>query len=599
MSSKQFENKNECSSAYDLILGNLNLADEILKSTANSSMPTKLDLMGEITTEIELYNSIKKNKNNQKKKKKQKNKELKVNDVAELKKETKLEEKNLETIFSKINELYTTLFTEFEVDIEFLTIYIEYCKKNDLIIQCSTFLSTIFSISEPGPDIYLTVARFEYKERKNISRARQYYKSGICKHGQCKELRLEEVLMEVEHCDMSERCVQRYRSAIHRFAGDIYFHVQLLNSVYRIKPKSLPRICSIIVSDMVNAYKHNEIAWDQLAKLELKGYTYDSTQEESERLIATQKNFVVTVKNCVYIYEDTLRQKFFRVNKKNLWILYLEAIIGIRNSNLMKLPAIRKYMQATLKRAFHNAHTYDVPVLNSKYYLYWTQNSSIDERWKFLPEAVEIIKTDVQLWTELMALYVIGNRREELLETFQRAVKVLKNDSLPLWRHVFNYLHRTSHSLLEQLYIEGSNAKYKELAQTVRSDYLDWCILVKGVEEGRIVFNSLKNFNPPCQKLYMRMIKCEENQIHETGAKDSVRQLYSEATEIFGKTNIEVWIESIRFELKFGTTLEGVAIYEKSLKSLDAKYIPDLKSEYKETQIQYKLGYYKQSYNHH
>lgn len=168
-----------------------------------------------------------------------------------------------------------------------------------------------------------------------------------------------------------------------------------------------------------------------------------------------------------------------------------------------------------------------------------------------------------------MNLYITHDCFEKLIEVFQEGVRELRDDSLPLWEIVIRYMLNTHPKLVidnllfmhiilckkfyqlenkiinemnvvkvEQLYNEGSRVSYKVIALEMRPSYLDWCVLQKGIFAARELFEDLKNLEPPCQSLYMTMINCEKAQTNDVSKIKTIRKLYNDACNKFGKIDI-------------------------------------------------------------
>ncbi|XP_050430792.1 U3 small nucleolar RNA-associated protein 6 homolog [Adelges cooleyi] len=496
----------------------------------------------------------------------------KINELSDDKNDDKFEVFRI--VSERVNDMYNNLFLLFSIDNANLKEYIEFCVNNDLLCNCSALIGTLMKRRHDEPDLYMTAARYEFEERKNIEEARQYYKMGLCEHSQSKEICLDEFWMEVQHCDKGTNynmCIEKYKAAIARFQGDIDFHMKLLDTALILR---VDEIHSLIVKDMVEIYKHNELLWHFLAQMQLKGYSYNP---QTQRLNFSKDH--MAVHNCINIYEDILNQSLLQVDKQRLWELYLDTVIEIRQSYRMQNESTKKYMHETLERAFQNAHMSGA-MLVSKYYLYWAENSSADDRRAILIGATKALKTNLDLWIELLHLYVTHDCFDNLIEAFQQGVRALKDDSLPLWQIMIRYMHNTHPKLVDQLYNEGSRVRFKVVALELRPAYLDWCALQKGLLSARDLFQDLVQLEPPCLQLYMTMINLEKIQMFHMNKMKNIRKLYNDACNEFGKIDTNIWLECIRFEYDFGSSSLVDEIYKASLLCLEPQHIDTMKTEF-------------------
>lgn len=66
---------------------------------------------------------------------------------------------------------------------------------------------------------------------------------------------------------------------------------------------------------------------------------------------------------------------------------------------------------------------------------------------------MKALKKSVELWTELLNLYITHDCFEKLIDVFQEGVRELRDDSLPLWEIVIRYMLNTHPKLVIDRYI--------------------------------------------------------------------------------------------------------------------------------------------------
>ncbi|XP_001942643.1 uncharacterized protein LOC100167656 [Acyrthosiphon pisum] len=506
--------------------------------------------------------------------------ELNMLDTCQLKIEQELKENNTEyldteilTILSnRINDMYTTMFHLFPVVKTSLSEYIEFCSNNILFItRCSIMLDTLMLRYHSDPEVYLTAATYAFDDRNDIESARRYFAEGLKYHENCKNLYVEEFWVEVQHLEKTEGAslpiaIEKYRSLIKRFEGDIEFHFILLDRA--IKLSAVRELQCNVVRDMVKKYSHSELMWQKLAKIHFDGFIY---HKETEQL-HYDKNYINGIRNCIKTYEDGLKENLPLQNKHKLWNFYIDHVIEIRKSYRMKKETIRNFMNETMERAFQEAHD-NKALCKAEQYIYWADNT-IQDYDKIMRNAVEVIKDDVDIWVNLITCYLNYDSLDMIIEAFQEGVRALQSKSLPLWKILIFYLGNTHPKLLQQLYHEGSHFPFPEINFIIRPEYLAWNVVHNGILSTRELFTKLRAIKPECKQLYMSMITFEQNQNSGITKLKTIRKLYNDVCNTFGDTDIEVWSECIRFECIHGSSNLVKEIFKASMRCL----VKDLRS---------------------
>ncbi|XP_060834418.1 uncharacterized protein LOC132917611 [Rhopalosiphum padi] len=191
-----------------------------------------------------------------------------------------------------------------------------------------------------------------------------------------------------------------------------------------------------------------------------------------------------------------------------------------------------------------------------------------------LLDAVLCTENNKKIWIQLLKLHLELNNFDKLMNVFQEGVRSLKKNSLPLWKIMIRYMRKKRPDVLQTLLEEGSNISYEDISLEIRPKYLKWCIEFKDIDATRNLFNELKELKPPCCKLYLVMISIESEILDFE--LSTVRKLYDEACILFGRDNIGVWLDYIRFELTEGSLKLNDSIYSKGLWKLE----PNLRNAY-------------------
>ncbi|XP_025193926.1 uncharacterized protein LOC112593640 [Melanaphis sacchari] len=203
-----------------------------------------------------------------------------------------------------------------------------------------------------------------------------------------------------------------------------------------------------------------------------------------------------------------------------------------------------------------------------------------------LLDAVLCTVNNQKIWIQLLKLHLEINNYDKLMNVFQEGVRSLKTNSLPLWRIIIRYMRNRRPDMIQTLLEEGSNISYENISLEIRPKYLKWCIEYKDLDAARKLFNELKELKPPCCKLYLVMISVELEILDcDLG---TVRKLYDEACILFGRNNIGVWLDYIRFEQTDGSLKLVESIYSKGLWKLEQNLRNTFIEEYNNIKREFK-----------
>lgn len=189
------------------------------------------------------------------------------------------------------------------------------------------------------------------------------------------------------------------------------------------------------------------------------------------------------------------------------------------------------------------------------------------EQLDILLDAVLCFGDDQHIWIQLLKLHLKLNNLDKLMNVFQEGVRSLKENSLPLWKMIIRYLGDKRPDMVRTLLEEGSNISYENISMEIRPKYLKWCIEFEDMDVTRKIFNELKVLKPPCCKLYLTMIAIESEE--SDFELDTARKLYDEACTLFGKDNIGLWIDYVRFEQTKGSMVLKRRICNKAVFTLE------------------------------
>ncbi|XP_015367892.1 PREDICTED: U3 small nucleolar RNA-associated protein 6 homolog [Diuraphis noxia] len=200
------------------------------------------------------------------------------------------------------------------------------------------------------------------------------------------------------------------------------------------------------------------------------------------------------------------------------------------------------------------------------------------EQLDILLDAVSCTGDNQTIWIQLLKLHLKLNNLDKLMKVFHEGVRLLKNNSLPLWKILIRHLKRRRPDMVQTILEEGSIISYENISMEIRPKYLEWCIEFKGIDFTRTQFIKLILLKPACCKLYLTMIaiEYEESDIDV----EIIRKLFDATCTLFGSDNIKVWIEYIRFEHIDGSQKLKRSIFNKALWKLETNLKDIFMDEY-------------------
>lgn len=89
-------------------------------------------------------------------------------------------------------------------------------------------------------------------------------------------------------------------------------------------------------------------------------------------------------------------------------------------------------------------------------------------------------------------------------------------------------------------YEEASFSQYEKISMEYRPKFLEWAYFKFDLDKSRYLFTELKNLQPTCKELYMKMIQIESLHYLDYDIKslNFIRTLFSETCNIFGNNDI-------------------------------------------------------------
>lgn len=499
------------------------------------------------------------------------------------------------TIANKMNHLYKDAIFRFQDDIRFWIAYMKFCKHVRFHSNVSHMLGRMLQVHQDKPKCWHIAALWELEENNNKQIARQFLLRGLHIHPNSQLLFTDAFKLELDDAvptsqsnennesttaqtdedDMSvglKRAYVIYQQAAKRIK-DIKFIIELLNIVKEYK--NAEKLQNKIVSDMIQEYAHEPLMWDTMARRELEGLVQPSLNDhETEVNSSEQTSLRDRITSCNKVYQTAVKN----IKTEEMWSLYIECLLEINHK-----PGLPNYKRKLLKSAFTQAH--QAKKLKEKYYLQWINMFNVDEKDEntekklsgILSGATETIPNSVSLWHARLRYLLVAGQDEEAVPVFSEATQALGAKSLPLWKMRILHVQSKSPEKTEEVF-KAALQSHPNIAQDIKPIYVEWLVLAKGILVARKVYDSL-SLQPPCSlEFHKKMAELELIQ-PEISLKNA-RKPHEMAILHFGKSNTNVWIDYILFEMKHGDPKKVGDIHRRAVKTLEPELTDAFISEY-------------------
>lgn len=515
--------------------------------------------------------------------------------ISERKKETDF------AIAHKVNQLYMSTIDKFQDDLRFWIAYMTFCKHVKFKERINRTMSRMLSMHQDKPKCWHIAARWEIEENHDLQTAKKHLLKGLHFHPESQllyhdifklELDAAQNKSEASHSkpesntssnsDNSEipsdlkKCLVIYEQASKR-TKDIKFIIELLNTAQEYV--NTEKLQERIVNDMVQEYTHEPLMWDIMARRELKGLVQPSISSDETPMEvdnSEQTSLRDRINNCYRVYQAAVK----KMKSETMWSLFIDCMLEI-NQESDSLPNFKRKL---LKNALIQGC--QAKKLKEKYYLNWismldadqpNQDLAQSKLYEVLCWATEALPESENLWFARLD-YLLKNDQEDLaVETFNKAVSILQDNSLRLWQLQLLHLQAKHSGNLENFFQEALNSA-PAVSNYIKPIYIEWIVLTKDINSARKVYDKICIQPPLCLELHKKMATLEL--IQPEISLLNARRPHEMSTLQFGKENTDVWMELISFEIKYGDPTRISSIYNRAVKTLNPRSSDNFITEY-------------------
>jgi len=461
---------------------------------------------------------------------------------------------------NRIIDLYRASLKYFKDDVSLWKQYIKFLMKCKRLTLLRTVLNSALLLHGHISDsLYVFAIRQEFDDLKNIQKAREMYTDGLHAHKTSSKLYFEAFKCELIY---SEILIQKllksgkelnledpalngsvakviFESAVENVKNDtdLYFKMYEEATQYNFALN----LSKEIKNFMLTTFDTDPNYWDTLATNEL----LDSNS-------STEKNRIT---KCLDRYNAALSV----IDTDEMWDKYLTTILKI-TSDTKKTEV---YKRNLLRQSMYNAHKKNK--LKPKHYIEWINKSQSSMIKEILDFAIEAYPND----TSILEI----NIKNKLTDTDELiAYKLFKQNankfSPDLWLTIVEYF--SNKPLISDIFymIFGDKSVCSdEIKQKLGNEYLLWLSKNKSLNDVRNAYNKLIISSSCDASLCKTLVTIETEQKKVDISK--IRQHFTLACMQFGKTNIDLWMERIYFELKYGSPKLVSNTYHQALTTLN------------------------------
>ncbi|XP_057332937.1 U3 small nucleolar RNA-associated protein 6 homolog [Microplitis mediator] len=472
-------------------------------------------------------------------------------------------------IIKKIKVLYRRARMRFQSDLSFWIDLMKLSKTENFQEHLPGIADRMLKVHQDKPGCWHISAQWHMKETKDVDRARKYLLKGLHFHPESQllykdllQLELTEASSSKDDTPVESKHARLIYQQAYKYIKDVNFIIELLDIASKYKDtKDLQKI---IMDDLVENFSDEPKMWDTWARREFKGLSYSSNQDDdSPSGKSKKKPLRDRLNSAIEVYESAVKL----LPTKTMWSLYINFLLEINKDN----STLPNYKRKLLKAALTQGH--EEKNLEEKYYWIWIKLSKNDKKdsWKklydILSSATEALPESIELWKKKISFLFLNSDEDDLaLSEFNKAIKILGNKALPLWKIKLSYIQAKHPDKLKDFF-ETVMQEDPAISCEMKPLYIDWLAAEKGIKATRRVYNKLCIQPPFNLELHRKMASIELSQPEIN--KVNARYPHEMATLQFGKTNVDVWIEYVTFETNYGDLLNISSIHQRAIKTLN------------------------------
>uniref|UniRef100_A0A1L8DFJ2 Putative u3 small nucleolar rna-associated protein 6 n=1 Tax=Nyssomyia neivai TaxID=330878 RepID=A0A1L8DFJ2_9DIPT len=475
----------------------------------------------------------------------------------------------------RIKNLYSQVTERFPENLRTWDEYLKFVRAFNFANVASTILDRMLQLHGDKPEMWLRAVIWEYEQ--NPDRAKHYMLRGLQRHPTnsmmyCQFVKIK--LLEANKVDeqsgkrqhileQAKVIYENSRKKIHT----IEHHVDMLEIV--TESPYARNLMKNVLQDMQNDFPLEELTWHTLAQRELVGMHMDMENSPEDDPSAMKKRLC----NSIEVYKQATEI----IKTEKMWTFYIDALLEIQND-----PAHGAMKYQALHVALKSAC--DAGCLSEHHFIMYIEeliksNSQVDCILGVFEKATKSHEKSTRLWEMWMRYHIQKESEQGLYEIFRQGVRKLADDSYPLWQLIIRYYQMRPDlpNRVEEIFNEAI-LQPASVSSRLKAQYIEYVALTKSLQAAREKYDNLVQNSTPCLEIHEKMAQLESMQVGPN--VERWRKCHENATHFFGKSNINVWLEYIKFERTQDTPKNISLIYDRATKTLNVDLVDRFESEH-------------------
>ncbi|XP_041986309.1 U3 small nucleolar RNA-associated protein 6 homolog [Aricia agestis] len=491
-----------------------------------------------------------------------------LEDIVLRRKQLKMTEKKRDIEFAiagRVNKVFKQFLFRFQDDIAIYFEYLKFCRSVGFDFAVSSIIGQMLQIHGDKPKAWQLASYWEKKEANNLENAASFLLKGIHRHPEADFLYLDLFEIELTNAFKAENDEDKEKSIK---KADIVWRNGLKNItdirfLFKICDIALKYAVDNSVTDAIKrevwSKRSEKEVWTYIAEKELEGYHW----EEVEEFVTEEFQFPEQINFYIAAYEEALKQ----IPDKKLLTKYIHGLLAVNNSlcsDLQQITAVKHAWYFGLENGLLDNDMYEFGFNMLK-----LDDLSNEELSKILQEGLRNSPQCRFLWEENLSLH--KNDENKMLSIIGEAGKSLKSDDLIyLWNYLLDNLE--SQIVFKNCYKRFQNCE-SSILLSLKPKFLMKIYEHNGLKAAREVYEDFVRTPPTQVDVHDVMIQIELSQ--EKPALKNIRKCFECAIQHHGQTNINVWMDYIKFETQNGNLQSAPAIHRRAIAVLNKDVVSD------------------------
>ena len=530
--------------------------------------------------------------------------ELKLNQLRK-KREKKLKVKKFSTSSiagtKRVHSLFQKALLKFGGDLKLWMQYVEFCQQTHSLQSINEAFGKLLQTHGDLPEVWLTVAKYNFESSGNIENARTIMLKGLRLHKNSKCLWHEYFKLELLHVEkikarqsllgiqgiklkkenesepkmlddflLNKTAIIVYRNAIKQIPNDIDFRISFLNICFSLH--DVEEVENEIMASLTDDYQDDEKVLALSATRELI-----SLRRKDKEKLMDEEYLLKVEKACEAKFENILNQK----NTPLMWELYVYHFM--KSLSECKSPKQAERYYGKVMNIFKKAEAEDR--LNESMIIAWSDLleyiGNREDQMHCLQIGVEkFVHSTVLVKKFLILKAQVSSNWHEVNKSVDSFMLKHGHD-LTFWQICSELMQlfpsKKDHikEFIEKIMQAPSNVKNNLIPK-----YLNELYVSSGIKSVRKIYRKLITRSKSLEILNT-CIELECSELSGTRV-DIIRNLYEKAIEDYGKENIEIWISYIQFEKnQFTVDFQKITLlFSKAKKIISEFHLADFLKKY-------------------